>query len=67
MWHGWKRDGVFTNNTDGALHIGPLPGRKQVALYIEGQGVLNVLAYFKTEEAAEWALRAIDRITGMKE
>ena len=66
MWHGWLQTRLGPECTNGSLHIGPLPGRKQVALYIEGEGVINVLAYFKSEASAEWALRAIDTLTHVK-
>jgi hypothetical protein len=57
-WHGWSAGGDRAQ----ALHIGHLPGRRSVALYTEGHGTLNVLAYFRSEQDAEVAMLFIDRI-----
>lgn len=63
-WHGWRRTNnkVHTEKTEGGLHVGPLPGRKQIALYTELYGDIVPLAYFKTESLAELALEAFDRL-----
>ena len=34
-----------------SLGIGPLPGRKSKAIWIEEGGRIDVLAYFKSDEA----------------
>lgn len=66
-WHGWSRaskQSVVSDSTKQrcALHIGPLPGRKQIVLYVanEANGTLTPLAYFKTEALAQEALRMLD-------
>lgn len=56
-WHGWRvRD---TN-----LHVGPLPGRKQIVLYamVNGGTTIRPLAYFRTEDDARTALNALDTL-----
>ena len=54
-WHGWSRGDV-------ALHIGYLPGRKSVCLYVVRGGRLDVLAYFRNEQAAWHALATLDEL-----
>ncbi len=58
-WHGWG----FSNEKT-ALHIGKLPNRKQVCLYIIEGSVLEPLAYFRTEESARRALALIEHLLG---
>ncbi|MDP9143663.1 MAG: hypothetical protein M3N43_03040 [Actinomycetota bacterium] len=47
----------------GSLHIGPVPGRKQVALYLNKPTSFSVLAYFKDEAGAQEALAWMDAMT----
>ena len=58
-WHGWSRAGT-------ALHVGPLPGRKSIALYAIEGGVMHTLAYFSSEADAERAVEALDWIMGVQ-
>ena len=44
------------------LHIGPLPGRKSIALYSTYRSTTVVLAYFRNEIAARRALNELDFI-----
>lgn len=60
-WHGWARSDDLREKGE-ALHIGPLPGRKSVCLYVIKGSVLTPLAYFRNEEAAERALALLDRL-----
>ena len=55
-WHGWSvgRD---------SLHVGPLPHRKRVALYVLHGSVLRPLAYFRCEADAIDAMEMIDLLT----
>lgn len=55
-WHGWAR------NRPGApaLHVGPLPGRKSIAVYTVEGGVIDVVAYCRDEEAARRLVEALD-------
>ena len=55
-WHGWSR----VSST--SLHIGRLPGRKSLCLYVVQGAVLGVLAYFANEKRARLALDTIDEI-----
>ena len=55
-WHGWSRDGV------GAIHVGPLPGRKSICVYTIQGSVLNVHAYCRNEEDAKSLLDFLDRM-----
>jgi hypothetical protein len=59
VWHGWR---VMDTN----LHVGALPGRKQIVLYtmINGGTTIRPLAYFKTEDDARTALDLLDKLTG---
>ena len=61
-WHGWRRGHAGCEQTYGGLHVGPLPGRKQIALYTEIQGVITTLAYFKDEVLARRALEELDKL-----
>ena len=50
-WHGW---GIVGR---GSLHVGRLPGRKSVCLYVvrkheNGGASIDTLAFFPTEEKA---------------
>lgn len=58
-WHGIAVVPPGGDQSD-ALHIGPLPGRKQIALYLVSHGRSTVLAYFRDEESARRALAWID-------
>lgn len=53
-WHGWQRG-------DMTLSVGPLPGRKAVALYVEDQGSVEVCAYFRTPYQAIRVMNLLDR------
>lgn len=56
-WHGWRRA-----TSSKALHIGPLPGRKSIALY-ENDGIEEtVFAYFTSVENAEKAMNLVDAL-----
>jgi hypothetical protein len=44
------------------LHIGKVPGRKKVALYARFKSTVRVLAYFSSEEDAEYAINLMDWI-----
>ena len=46
------------------LHIGPLPRRTGIALYIDGGPKIVPLAYFRFEAEARRAMAAIDRLVG---
>lgn len=60
-WNGWRR-----SDKDYALHIGLIPGRKQIAIYAmtKGGSVLEPLGYFRSEEAAEKALEMLNELVG---
>lgn len=60
-WHGWRLDNGKT------LGIGPLPGRKGVAIYYEFGQEFIPLGYFRSEEAAQQALKLLDEIANAKE
>lgn len=66
-WHGWG----WKDNRRPDLHIGPLPGRKQLCLYLEdhtdGNVSIRVLAYFKHRRDAYAALCAIDLLMGFRQ
>lgn len=56
-WHGWriKADGVtFT------IAVGPLPMRKSICLYSMNGSVMDVHAYFRSEEHARTFLALLD-------
>lgn len=59
-WHGWKR----ADGKGPSLHIGPLPGRSRIAMWLEDGGLLRTLAYFDSEEKARQAMEIIDEMTG---
>lgn len=75
QWHGWKLiyksfENPKVANTNGSVHVGPLPNRKGIALYREQDGILRALAYFVSEQAAQEALAFFDRMAtraGMNE
>jgi hypothetical protein len=62
-WNGWRR-----SDKDYALHIGMIPGRKQIAIYAltKGGSVLEPLGYFRSEEAAVKALEILNELMGDK-
>ena len=69
--HGWsvvphwaKREEDQPGAALASLHVGRLPGRKQVCLYGHNgtPGLLRVYAYFPTEELAREALSILDRL-----
>lgn len=57
-WHGWGSDGK-------AVHIGPLPGRKSICLYVVDGSVMRTLAFFRSEKEAAEALRWIDWLANL--
>ena len=59
-WHGWSLAGH-----DESLHIGALPGRSQVALYINRNAEIEILAYFRSEEMARKMLLYLDEFTDL--
>ena len=63
-WHGWG----WEDNRRPDLHIGPVPGRKRLCLFLEervdGQTVIRVLATFRYARDAYAAMAAIDLLTG---
>lgn len=63
-WHGYSRNdiNVGVERPRLALHIGRLPGRKQLCLYTEGSGQVDILAFFKTEALAQEAQDLLDHI-----
>lgn len=60
-WHGWSIG-------ETAIHVGPLPGRKSVCLYVMEGTVLRTLAFFKSKAEADAALKLLDLLamTGRK-
>lgn len=59
-WHGWRIG-------SDALHVGHLPGRKSACLYtvthVEPHGaVMDILAYFCSEDHAQQCLDLLDRL-----
>lgn len=58
-WHGWRVRGM-------ALHVGPLPGRKSIALYRNDASILTPLAYFKSETAASACLEFLDTLSAAR-
>ena len=59
-WHGWRVGGTV-------IHVGYLPGRKSCCLYttkdVQPHGaVMDVLAYFRSEEHAKQCLDILDRL-----
>ena len=53
--HGWRIGGK-------ALHVGELPGRKQVCLYVLDGTTIRTLAFFANKARAEEALDMLDKI-----
>lgn len=53
-WHGFQFGEL------GTLHIGPLPTRKSIALYLIQGSVMHVLAYFRDEDEARRLLSFLD-------
>ena len=60
-WHGWR---VMDTN----LHVGALPGRKQIVLYTMTNGgtTIHPLAFFKSENDARTALDFLDKLAGSR-
>jgi hypothetical protein len=60
-WHGWRV-------ADANLHVGKLPGRKQVVLYTMTNGgtAIHPLAYFKNPEDARTCLDFLDKLASSK-
>jgi hypothetical protein len=62
-WHGWQKGRV-------ALHIGHLPGRRSVCLYVDTGNVIEPVAYFRGPrgyEQAYLALAVLDYLMGMND
>ena len=49
--HGWQMKRVYVESP--SLFIGPLPGRKSIAIYTVEGSVLDVHGYFRSREDAE--------------
>ena len=67
--HGYAVVDIYTDTERGApskasLHIGHLPGRKQICLYGHNgnPSCINVYAFFPSEEKAAQALAILDRL-----
>lgn len=60
-WHGWSAMGSN-------LHVGELPGRKQIVLYTmtHNGSVIHPLAYFKTPEDARTCLDFLDKLAASR-
>jgi len=61
-WHGWSRTEGFQGE---AVHVGPLPGRKSIALYTmdyRDGATMHVHAYFRNEDEAKNFLQVFDRL-----
>jgi len=60
-WHGW-----MVPVLDSSLHVGHLPGRKSLSLYVEvtheGDNYIDVLAYFRNEHYAQAGLIFLDEL-----
>jgi hypothetical protein len=60
-WHGWHVP-LF----DASLHVGHLPGRKSLCLYVEvtheGDNYIDPLAYFRNEHYAQAGLMFLDEL-----
>jgi hypothetical protein len=67
-FHGWARKniGVIEPPLEVSLFVGPVPGRKGLALYstVSGSTVQHVHAWFKNEHEAELATKIIDFLQG---
>lgn len=59
-WHGWGRRG----SSQGALHVGRMPGRKSVCLYTNVGNEAKVRAYFRSEADAVAVLAWLDNFAG---
>ena len=56
LGHGWRiKEGAQE------LHIGHLPGRKQICLYIINGNIISVLAFFKKPRLATLTLEILDK------
>ncbi len=65
-WHGWEREAAEPE-WQRSLHIGPYPERSQIALYeYRTDGDHRPLAYFRSPEAAAYALEFLDRLIGVR-
>lgn len=60
-WHGWERF-YGPREAKPRLHVGPIPGRKQIVLYEHTGSVVVPLAYFRDEEAAQRFMAVMDYI-----
>lgn len=58
-WHGWGVQGK-------SLHVGPLPGRKQICLYFHEGSVIHAVAFFKTEDHAREVLQWLDTLAASR-
>jgi hypothetical protein len=57
-WHGWSKGDL------GALHVGPLPGRKSICVYTVQGTILRVHAYARSEDEARDLLKFLDLLLG---
>ena len=70
--HGYLLEKAFSTRGSGGeiegdyIYIGNIPGRKQVCLYTETNGEIEILAFFKTPKQAQAALNWLDRLAGGK-
>jgi hypothetical protein len=58
--HGWGPPSM-----QGSIHVGELPGRKQLCLYEEEGSIIRVLAFFKTPEQAQKTLDYLDALAAI--
>lgn len=58
-WHGWAVQGK-------ALHVGSLPGRKQICLYFHEGSRIRTVAFFKTDEQAREVLQWLDTLAASR-
>jgi hypothetical protein len=62
-WAGWRRQPPSTDDSPYqgvAVHVGPIPGRKRIALYTmdyTNGNVMHVHAYFRSVEEGQKFLR----------
>lgn len=64
-WGGWSVVSAEGGRGRVAVHVGPLPGRKSIAVYTvttfaEGGAVINVHAYCRSVEEGQALLAALD-------
>ena len=59
-WHGFSL--ADPKGQKVSLHIGPFPGRKNIALYLESDTGITALASFRGEKEAHAALDWLDRL-----